>query len=188
MLLSQDLAGEADKQFNLPFWEKPLTVSALLCSDVRENNGISEASDVVLFSNLFSLYCYETRTFVEQNPGEKFGLHLALLMVTTGQQHAIVSWNKHHTNHKLPLFIFSSFTQQGQRILSPSPTYSPSSAQTFHPPLSVSLFTCQLLWPSQSSHTAHLSICTLTRSLQPELVSGDSTRLTLMTQQNRKVN
>lgn len=86
-------------------------------------------------------------------------------------------------NHKLPL---CHSHRSEYCTFSPSPTCSLSSALTFSTP--VSLFTCLLLWPLQSPHTAHLSICTLTLFLQTELISGDSNRLTLMTLQNRKVN
>lgn len=189
MFLPQDLAGEADKHFNLPILRKAINIvcPTLLWYKGEQDRGISEATDAVVFPNLFPLSCYATTAFVHQNAGQKFGLHAAPRIVTTGQPHEFYS-EKQTSNQPQTPSVHLSFTQQGQRMLLPFPTYSSSSALTFNPLLSVSLFACLLLRHSQSPRTAHLSICTLTCSLQPELISGDDARLTLMTLQNRKVN
>lgn len=82
--LPQDLAGEADKHFILHF-KKAINFfcPTLLCYKRELDHGISKASDVVVFPNLFPLSCYETTTFVHQNAGQRFGLHLALLIAST---------------------------------------------------------------------------------------------------------
>lgn len=71
--------------------------------------------------------------------------------------------------------IHPSFTQQGQGILCLLPLVPPG---LLRPPALLYLYRCSLVYFS-SPHSAHQSVCTLTRSLQQDLISSESTRLTL---------
>lgn len=146
MFLPRDLAGEADKHFNLPFWEKPLTLSALLYSDLRGNKTMAfEKRLTQLF--LFFLICFlclvtkqqlfvppKCRSKVQPACGSAHGYHRAAAW--------ILQW-KQTSNPTTNSLSHLSFTQQGYRICSPLPNIFP--------------FLCSDLQPSSLCIAVHLS-------------------------------
>lgn len=186
--LPQERAGEADKHFNYPFWEKAINIvcPALLGYEREQDHGISRASDVAVFSrSCFSVllrnekFC-SSKTRVKKNRagaescsgGRSVNFRVETNIRPTANSHSSSVIHTARSKVTLPLLP----------LIPKSP---------LRPSALLSLQCCSLVHFNDAHNLLALLIsrfATLTRFLQPGLVSGDSTWLTWLTLQNAKVN